>query len=72
MVIGGSIAILLGATLFIFTGVEGVLLVAGVFLAIGLVGVWMGDRRRQEGETVSELALRPGLSGARVQQYLRG
>ena len=33
--------------LFVYTGVEGVMLVAGVFLAIGLVGVWMDDRRRQ-------------------------
>ena len=47
MILGGSVAILLGATLFVYTGVEGVILVAGVFLAIGLAGAWMGDRRRQ-------------------------
>jgi hypothetical protein len=47
MILGGSFAIMLGAMLFVYTGVEGVMFVAAVFLAIGLVGAWMDDRRRQ-------------------------
>jgi hypothetical protein len=46
MILTGSFMILLGSILFAFTGAEGVILVAAALLAIGLVGTWIGDRRR--------------------------
>ena len=49
MILTGSFAILLGALLFGLTDMSagGVILIAVVILAIGLVGVWMLDRRRK-------------------------
>jgi len=48
MILTGSFAILLGALLFGLTDIStgGVILIAVIILAIGLVGVWMLDRRR--------------------------
>jgi hypothetical protein len=47
MILTAAFAIELGGLLFIFTGVEAVIVVSCVLLVIGLVGVWMRDRRRQ-------------------------
>ncbi len=47
MIITGSFAILLGSMLYCLIGAYGVILVAGVFLAIGLVGVGIVDHLRQ-------------------------
>ena len=49
MILTGSFAILLGALLLGLTDIStgGVIIIAVVILAIGLVGVWMLDRRRQ-------------------------
>jgi hypothetical protein len=47
MILTASFAIVIGGLLFIFTGVEVIIVVSCVLLAIGLGGVWIGDRRRQ-------------------------
>jgi hypothetical protein len=57
MILTGSCAILVGSMLFGLTGVEGVILVAGVFLAIGLAGAWMVDRRSRAAEVGSRAVL---------------
>ena len=64
MILTGSFATLLGSMLYCLMGAEGVILVAGVLLAIGLVGVWMVDRRCQAAQAGSRAALlrEPGLS----------
>jgi len=53
----GSFAILLGSMLYCLIGAYGVILVAGVFLAIGLVGVWMVDRLRHAADAASRSVL---------------
>ena len=49
MVLTGAFAILLGALLLGLTDIStaAAIVIAVVILAIGLVGVWMLDRRRQ-------------------------
>jgi hypothetical protein len=61
----GSFAILLGSILYCLIGAYGVILVAGVFLGIGLVGEWMIHRLRHAAEAGSQTVLlgKPELVG---------
>ena len=62
MILTASFAIPLGSVLYLLTGADGIIAVAAVLLAVGLVAAWIADRRRKA-SSISEgtISRRAGL-----------